>query len=68
MLKLNNNDKMKWFTDARFGMFIHYGLYSVLGHGEWALNRERIPRREYKKLAERFTAEKFDGKSLVYKS
>jgi alpha-L-fucosidase len=53
-----------WFTAARFGMFVHYGLYSLLGRGEWVLNREGIPVEEYKKLADRFTAEKFDPDAI----
>jgi len=43
--------RMKWWTDARFGMFIHWGLYAQLGRHEWVMNRERIPVREYEKLA-----------------
>ena len=46
--------RMKWWHEARFGMFIHWGLYSVLGRHEWVMNRERIPVREYEKLADRF--------------
>ncbi len=46
--------RMKWFNEARFGMFIHFGLYSVLGRHEWAMNRERIPLAEYEKLAVKF--------------
>ncbi len=42
------------FQDNRFGMFIHYGLYSLLGRREWAMYYERIPVDEYRKLAERF--------------
>ncbi|HTL29905.1 MAG TPA: alpha-L-fucosidase [Tepidisphaeraceae bacterium] len=53
-----------WFTSARFGMFVHYGLYSLLGRGEWVLNREGIPVDEYKRLADRFTAEKFDAGAI----
>lgn len=52
--------RIKWWNEARFGMFIHYGLYSVLGRHEWVMNRERIPVEEYEKLADRFTAENFD--------
>lgn len=55
---------MDWFVRARFGLFVHYGLYSLLGRGEWAMNRERIPRREYRRLASRFTAERFDADEL----
>jgi alpha-L-fucosidase len=53
-----------WFTEARYGLFIHYGLYSLLERGEWVWNREEIPREEYKQLAERFTAKDFDADAL----
>ena len=43
-----------WWREARFGMFIHFGLYSVAGHGEWARFSEQIPQREYARLAEHF--------------
>jgi alpha-L-fucosidase len=46
-------------------MICHWGLYSVLGRGEWAMNRERIPIPEYEKLVEQFTAEKFDADELA---
>ena len=54
--------RLEWFQDARFGMFIHWGLYAIIGHGEWVMNRERIPVDEYKKLAEKFAADKYDPK------
>ncbi len=43
--------RMQWWREARFGMFIHWGLYSQLGRHEWVMNRERIPVAEYEKLA-----------------
>jgi alpha-L-fucosidase len=43
--------RMAWWHAARFGMFIHWGLYSQLGRHEWVMNRERIPIPEYEKLA-----------------
>ena len=46
--------RMKWWHDARFGMFIHWGLYSVLGRHEWAMEQEAIPIGEYEQLAKRF--------------
>ena len=55
---------LKWFAEARYGLFIHYGLYSLLGRGEWALNREQIPLPEYQALAQRFTAERFDAPAI----
>ena len=48
------NRKMRWWRQARYGMFIHYGLYSVLGRHEWAMNLERWPADEYAKLAKGF--------------
>lgn len=44
--------RLAWFRDARYGMFIHWGLYSQLGRHEWVMNRERIPLAEYEKLAD----------------
>jgi len=43
--------RMKWWRRARFGMFVHWGLYSQLERGEWVMHRENIPLREYEKLA-----------------
>jgi alpha-L-fucosidase len=47
--------RMKWWHDARFGMFIHWGLYSVAGRHEWLMENEAIPVAEYEQLAKRFT-------------
>ncbi len=57
------SERMAWFREAKFGMFIHWGLYSILGRHEWVMNRERIPVKEYEALAKKFTAEKFDPKA-----
>jgi alpha-L-fucosidase len=46
--------RMKWWHEARFGMFIHWGLYSVLGRHEWVMEQEGIPVAEYEKLATQF--------------
>ena len=46
--------RMQWWHEARFGMFIHWGLYSVLGRHEWAMEEEGIPVSEYEQLAKRF--------------
>jgi len=40
----------KWFQDAKFGLFIHWGVYSLLGDGEWVMNNQRIDRDTYEKL------------------
>ena len=56
---------IEWFRQARFGMFIHYGLYSLLGRHEWVQLRELIPVAEYAKLKDRFTAAKFDADAIA---
>ncbi|MEO7934178.1 MAG: alpha-L-fucosidase [Chthoniobacterales bacterium] len=56
--------KNSWFHEARYGMFIHWGAYSVAGRGEWIRNREKIPQDEYKRMyAENFRAENYDPAS-----
>jgi alpha-L-fucosidase len=44
--------RLRWWQEARFGMFVHWGLYAQLGRHEWVMNRERIPVCEYEKLAD----------------
>lgn len=44
----------QWWHEARFGMFIHFGLYSLLGRHEWAMEQEGIPVAEYQELAKQF--------------
>jgi alpha-L-fucosidase len=55
----------EWFQDARFGLFIHWGVYSVLGKGEWVMNNTQMPVREYEKLAARFNPVKYDPAEWV---
>ena len=45
-------ERIRWWQEARFGMFVHWGLYAQLGRHEWVMNRERIPVAEYEKLAD----------------
>ncbi len=52
--------RMTWWHDAKFGMFIHWGLYSIPGRGEWVQWNEQIPVDEYAKLADQFKPEKYD--------
>jgi alpha-L-fucosidase len=49
--------RMKWWHEAKFGMFIHWGLYSVIGHHEWAMEQEGIPVLQYQELAKVFKPE-----------
>ena len=39
-------ERMAWFRQARFGIYVHYGLYSLLERGEWTQYSERIPLQE----------------------
>ena len=55
----------QWFRDAKFGLFIHYGLYSLEGRHEWLQYREKIPVADYARLKERFTAAKFDADAIA---
>src|SRR5580698_9685265 len=63
------NERMQWFREARFGMFIHWGLYAIPagrwngkeipGIGEWIMNRATIPVAQYKALASKFNPTQF---------
>lgn len=64
-----------WFRQAKLGLFVHWGLYSLLGGvyrgqeargvAEWIMNTLQIPAADYEKLAGQFTAEAFDADALV---
>lgn len=53
------------FEDARFGIFIHWGIYSMLGDGEWVMNTQNLPYAEYSRLASGFYPSKFDAAKWV---
>jgi alpha-L-fucosidase len=55
----------EWFRDARFGMFIHWGVYSLLGQGEWVMQNQSIPVPTYEWLASTFDPVKFDAHAWV---
>ena len=40
---MKEKKRVKWFRNDRFGMFVHWGLYSIIGRGEWVMSTERIP-------------------------
>src|SRR5947207_678157 len=73
--KEQRDARMKWWREARFGMFIHWGIYSVPAGtyngkqipwlGEWIMNRGKIPVAEYAKYAEQFNPAKFNAEQWV---
>ncbi|MCX5653664.1 MAG: alpha-L-fucosidase [Planctomycetota bacterium] len=71
---LTREQRIQWWREARFGMFIHWGLYSIpagvwkdkvhaTGYSEWIMFAEKIPAKEYELLAGRFNPVKFDAKA-----
>jgi alpha-L-fucosidase len=68
---LQADDRLDWWREARFGMFIHWGLYAIpagewggkTSHGEWIRTSAQIPLKEYDKLKESFNPTKFDARA-----
>ncbi len=54
------NERMKWFLHDRFGMFIHWGIYSIPARGEWIRSTEEMPESDYIKYFEEFNPTDFD--------
>lgn len=52
----SRDERMKWWREARFGMFVHYGLYAQVGRNEWVMSLENYPISEYEKLADSFAS------------
>ena len=74
--KLSHDEKMAWWREAKFGMFIHWGPYCLYGGvyngfnqrrggAEWIMNRCKIPVREYRAKASTFNPTKFDAEEMV---
>lgn len=65
--------RMEWFRDARFGLFIHWGVYSVpagewkgnTNYGEWFMEETKMPVSQYEKFAQQFNPVKFNAKDWV---
>jgi alpha-L-fucosidase len=60
-----NLTSREWFQDAKFGLFVHWGVYSVLGDGEWVMNNRKIAVPEYEKLPALFNPTAFDAAEWV---
>jgi len=60
-----NLQQRRWFRSAGLGMFIHWGVYSVLGRGEWVLNNERMRMEQYRQLPSHFNPSNFNATEWV---
>jgi len=58
-------ERLAWFQDSKFGIFFHWGAYSVLGRHEWARQRFQIPQAEYDQYAKRFNPVNFNAEEWV---
>ena len=56
-----NEERTRWFREAKFGIFIHWGPYAVIGRHEWARHRFQIPQEEYDKHARSFNPVNFNA-------
>ena len=65
MVDPSRGPDIEWCQKARFGMFINWVLYSLLGRGEWVMYQEHIPPEEYASLADRFNADAYDPSEWV---
>lgn len=60
-----NLEAREWFEDAKFGLFIHWGVYSILANGEWVMNTQKIAKKDYEKLTAFFNPSEFNAKEWV---
>ena len=51
---------MKWWRDAKFGVFVHWGLYAIPAKGEWHMFNDKVPPEDYAKLAQQFNPHHYD--------
>ena len=56
-------EDMQWWRDAKFGLFLHWGVYAIPGRGEWVMFTERMDVEEYRKLADHFRPKQFDARA-----
>lgn len=73
--QISDDERMEWWSEARFGMFIHWGIYAVpagfhkgeaqTNSAEWIMNKGKIPLHEYELYADQFNPTQFDAKAFV---
>ncbi|MBI5282703.1 MAG: alpha-L-fucosidase [Candidatus Solibacter usitatus] len=64
-MPLSPEERTRWFREAKFGMFIHWGAYSVIGRHEWIRTQAQIPQADYDQYARAFNPVKFNADSWV---
>ncbi|HEX9221556.1 MAG TPA: alpha-L-fucosidase, partial [Gemmatimonadaceae bacterium] len=64
-IPMSRLEARQWFRDAKFGMFVHWGVYSLLGQGEWVMENREIPVSTYEWLASTFNPTRFDARAWV---
>lgn len=62
---LSAEERTRWFTDSKFGMFIHWGAYSVIGRHEWIRTQAQIPQAEYDQFVRAFNPVRFNADAWV---
>ena len=60
-----NSGKVRWFEEARFGMFVHWGVYSLIGRGEWVRSNEQLSNEDYQPYVEQFDPQSFDAEQIA---
>lgn len=60
-----NLENREWFQDAKYGLFVHWGVYSILARGEWVMHNTKIPIKHYEKLPSFFNPIDFDANEWV---
>lgn len=62
---MDMKEYMKWFEEARFGMFVHWGVYSLIGRGEWVRSNEHMTAEDYQPYVERFRPQAFNADEIA---
>ena len=58
-------DTLAWFDEARFGLFVHFGLYAIPARHEWVMTREKHSPEDYERYADLFDPDRFDARQIA---
>jgi len=59
------SDRLRWWMEARFGLFLHWGVYAITARGEWEMRTNHVPPDEYARLADEFNPQHYDAREWV---